>query len=343
MTKQNIINFIVIGGGRMGQTHIRAGQECGFNLVGVCDIREEALEEIQSTFSLKRDSAFVRYQDLLEKNNFDLAIVATTAPSHFEIVMALNKTKVRYVLCEKPIVTNLKKAYQMVLDCKKNNKILAVNHQMRFMEKFQIVKSHQKNDEFGSLRSILISGANIGLAMNATHYFEAFRYLTDSKISKVWAWLDKELRPNPRGPEFFDQSGQILAMNDSGQRMFLDIGADLGHQIISTYNFEFGKITVNELNGIATINSKVHPIKSNSTEIYGQRDIQQIISLKPSENLAPTVALLKALISEKDYPSGEDGIHSISVALAAIESSASNHTLVQLHNIPQSEFDQKWA
>ena len=343
MVEQKTFNFIVIGGGRMGQTHIRAGLECEFNLVGVCDIREESLKEIQSTFSLKKDLTFTRYSDLLKKNNFDLAIVATTAPSHFEIVMALNKTNVKYIFCEKPLVTNLKKANQMILDCKSHDKILAVNHQMRFMENFQIIKKYQKSNEFGSLRSILISGANIGLAMNATHYFEAFRYLTDSKISKVWAWLDNELRPNPRGPEFFDQSGQILAMNNSGQRIYLDIGGDLGHQIICTYNFEFGKITVNELNGVATVNSKAHPVRSSSTAMYGEKDLQQVISLKPSENLAPTVALLKAIINGKDFPSGEDGIHSISVALAAIESSASDHRMVLLDNIQQSELDQKWA
>ena len=343
VVKQKTINFIVIGGGRMGKTHIRAGLECGLNLVGVCDVREEALKEIQNTFFLEKDSTFTKYTDLLEKNNFDLAIVATTAPSHFEIVMALSKTRTRYILCEKPLATSLGKALQMVSACKKYEKILAVNHQMRFMEKFQIVKNYQTSNGFGNLRSILISGANIGLAMNATHYFEAFRYLTDSNISKVWAWLDEESRPNPRGPEFFDQSGQILAINDSGQRIFIDIGADLGHQIICTYNFEFGKITVNELNGIATLNSKAHPIESTSTEMYGQKDIQQIVSLKPSENLAPTVALINALIDGKNYPSGEDGIHAITVALAAIESNSNNHKLVETSEIQNTKTEQKWA
>ena len=102
----------------MGQTHIQAGKECGFNLVGVCDIREETLKQIRSTFSLKEEYTFTKYQDLLKNNNFDLAIVATTATSHYEIVMALNKTKVKYIFCEKPLVTNLKKAYKMVSDCK---------------------------------------------------------------------------------------------------------------------------------------------------------------------------------------------------------------------------------
>ena len=71
MTKQKQINFIVIGGGRMGQTHMRAGKECGFNLVGVCDIREEALKEIQDTFCVEKNITFTKYNDLIKKNNFD--------------------------------------------------------------------------------------------------------------------------------------------------------------------------------------------------------------------------------------------------------------------------------
>jgi predicted dehydrogenase len=343
LTNQVPINFIVIGGGRMGQTHIQAGKECGFNLVGVCDIRGETLRELQDKFSLIEDEIFTNYEYLLKKNNFDLAIIATTAPSHYEIVMALTKTNTKYILCEKPLTTNLKKANSMVSECKKTGKVLSVNHQMRFMENFQIVKKYQRSDEFGSLRSILISGANIGLAMNATHYFEAFRYLTDSKLSRVWAWLDKELKPNPRGPEFFDQSGQMLAKNDSGQRIFLDIGSDIGHQIICTYNFEYGKITINELNGIATINSREKPDKTISTGMYGQKDDEQIISLKPAETLAPTVALLRSVIKMENYPSGEDGIHSISVALAAIESGANNNKLVNISDLQTSDLDQKWA
>ena len=343
MTHQIPINFIVIGGGKMGQTHIRAGQECGFNLVGVCDIREETLKEVQDKFSLAQDETFTNYKSLLEKNNFDLAIVATTAPSHYEIVIALTKTDTKYILCEKPLATNLEKARQIVSESRRNQKILAVNHQMRFMENFQIVKKYQSSGDFGDLRSILISGANIGLAMNATHYFEAFRYLTDSKLSQVWAWLDKELKPNPRGTEFFDQSGQVLATNNSGQRIFLDIGSDIGHQIICTYNFEYGKITINELNGIATLNSRENPDKSISTGMYGQKDDEHIISLKPAETLAPTMAVLNSIIKMENYPSGEDGIHSISVALAAIESSANNNECINISDLQKSDLDQKWA
>jgi predicted dehydrogenase len=343
VVSQKTINFIVIGVGRMGQTHIRAGLECGFNLVGICDVREETLRDVKVTFGIEENATYTRYDDLLAKNNYDLAIIATTAPSHFEIVMALNKSNVKYILCEKPLTTNLKKAKQMVLECKKNGKIFSVNHQMRFMENYQLVKTRQEDHSMGDLRSILISGANIGLAMNATHYFEAFRYLTDSRISKVSAWLDKELKPNPRGPEFFDQTGQIFAANDSGQRIFLDIGADLGHQIICTYNFEFGKITINELNGTVIINSRSKTLRDNPTSMYGLKDFEEVIHLKPSESFRPTVALLKEVVKVADYPSGEDGIHAISVAIAAVESNLSNHNLIQIDELQDAEHEEKWA
>ena len=45
----------------------------------------------------------------------------------------------------------------------------------------------------------------------------------------------------------------------------------------------------------------------------------------------------------ENYPSGEDGIHSISVALAAIESSANNNECINISDLQKSDLDQKWA
>jgi hypothetical protein len=151
------------------------------------------------------------------------------------------------------------------------------------------------------------------------------------------------LKPNPRGPEFFDQTGQIFAANDSGQRIFLDIGADLGHQIICTYNFEFGKITINELNGTVIINSRSKTLRDNPTSMYGLKDFEEVIHLKPSESFWPTVALLKEVVKVADYPSGEDGIHAISVAIAAVESNLSNHNLIHIDELQDAEHEEKWA
>ncbi len=327
----------------MGNTHIQAGIECGFNLVGIADSRASVLNETRENYNLKLNEVATNYEDILSRDNFDLAIVATTAPSHHQIVLALTKSRVKYILCEKPISNSLSSAKEMVEACRKNKILLAVNHQMRFMEIFQFIKQHEKSKKFGSLRSMVINGANIGLAMNGTHYFEAFRYLTNSHITKVWAWLDNDLKPNPRGPEFFDQSGQIFATNENGQRLFLEIGSDLGHQIITTYNFEFGKITVNVLNGIAYLNSRLHSEVAETTARYDCKDAQEIFHIAPASNLEPSKFVLNSLVVNSNFPTGLDGIHTISVALAAIESNNNGNQVVNVSSLNGNTSTQKWA
>ncbi len=343
MTDQAPINFVVVGGGRMGQTHIQAGKECGFNLVGVCDIREEALKDIQDTFCIEKNITFTKYNDLFEKNNFDLAIVATTAPSHHEIVMALTKTNAKYILCEKPLSNSFSAAIEMIDNCAKNNLIFAVNHQMRYMDQYKLIKRAPADYNTGKLKSMIISGANIGLAMNGTHYFEAFRWITGNPITKVWSWLDSTNTPNPRGKDFFDQSGQIFAKTEKGERLFLEIGSDLGHQIIVTYNFEFGKIVVNELNGEVNISTRKSEIVPSPSSRYGMPNDQIGFDIQMANSLLPTVSLLLELIKFGDFPTGLDALHALKVAFAAIESSKNGNSEIDLSKLDKKLTPQKWA
>ena len=280
---------------------------------------------------------------MLDKDNFDLAIVATTAPSHHEIVMALNKTKAKFLLCEKPISNSIAAAKEMISESAKNKKVFAVNHQMRYMEQYKFIKRAPAFYNTGKLKSIVISGANIGLAMNGTHYFEAFRWITGNSITKVWAWLDSIDTPNPRGKDFFDQSGQIFAVTENGERLFLEIGSDLGHQIIVTYNFEFGKIVVNELNGEVYISTrKLEGIHSPSNR-YGMPNNQEQTQIEPATTLLPTSTLLLELVRNGDFPTGQNALDAIKVAFAAIMSSENGNSEIKLSDVHKNLTLQKWA
>ena len=59
--------------------------------------------------------------------------------------------------------------------------VLAVNHQMRFMEQYLTPKAIIEGDAFGGLTSVTVVGGNFGLSMNALHYFEMFRFMTGER------------------------------------------------------------------------------------------------------------------------------------------------------------------
>lgn len=343
VSKESSINFIVIGAGRMGRIHIDAGQRCGFNLVGVSDLRAEALQDIQEKYGLSPSRAFLNNLDLLNQVDFDLAIVATTAPSHFKIVKALSTTKVKFILCEKPISNSIRHAQDMIELCREKNIGLAINHQMRYMEQYSMIKNAHSRFSVGDLKSMVVSGSNVGLAMNGTHYFEAFRWLTDNPITSVWAWLDESETNNPRGPEFFDQSGQIFATNILGQRLYLEIGSDLGHEIIVVYNYEFGKIVVNELSGMVHVNSRLlEDLKLPKTR-YGLLGNREFFNIERADTLNSTVEVLLSLINGNDYPTGENALHAIEVAFAAIMSSENGNSEIKLSDVHKNVILQKWA
>ena len=126
------------------------------------------------------------------------------------------------------MASSLAEADEMIATCRRAGALLAVNHQMRFMPQYTEVKALLGSDELGPLASVLVAGSNFGLAMNASHYFEMFRYLADSQVSSVQAWFDPGQLANPRGPQFEDRSGRLLAHSEAGPSLYIDFSAAAG-------------------------------------------------------------------------------------------------------------------
>ena len=113
---------------------------------------------------------------------------------------------------------------------------------MRFMNYYVEPKRIIHSPEFGGLRSMTVVGGNLGFAMNGSHYFEAFRYLTDEPFSTVTAWMSDRRVPNPRGEQFEDRAGSIRLVSHSGQRLYIECGADQGHRINVIYAGPYGQL-----------------------------------------------------------------------------------------------------
>lgn len=99
----------------------------------------------------------------------------------------------------------------MIAACRAVGAKLAVNHQMRFMEQYTNIKGLIDAAEFGGLRSMVVTAGNFGLAMNGSHYFEAFRYLTGESIAQISAWFDPSNVPNPAAPNMSTARASCVA------------------------------------------------------------------------------------------------------------------------------------
>ncbi|MDC8758878.1 Gfo/Idh/MocA family protein [Janthinobacterium fluminis] len=324
------LRVAVIGLGRMGVRHLQAAQQLGMQVCGVADTAAPALQMAQDGYGVAPAACFTDAYAMLEAVRPQALVIATTAPSHAPFVLAAAAQGVRHILCEKPMATSLADAEAMIAACRDAGAGLAVNHQMRFMPQYTRVKALIGSAELGPLSSILVAGSNFGLAMNASHYFEMFRYIGDSQVHGVQAWLDAAPLANPRGAQFDDRSGRLLARSDNGVSMFIDFSATAGWGLQVVYICRHGQIVVDELNGAMRVAYRQAEFRDLPTTRYGMPvDIQEH-SIEPADTVAPTMQVWNALLDGGSYPDGADGAHALACLVAAHASHEAGGSEVRL-------------
>jgi predicted dehydrogenase len=179
------LDVAVIGLGRMGLRHVQAVKQIGMRICGVADVSASAVKTACETYGLDSSVGFTDVNVMFRAVRPAAVVIATTAPSHRSYVLAAAEAKARYILCEKPMATSLADAVLMDEACKRHGATLAINHQMQFMPHYARVKALVGSNELGPLSSILMAGSNFGLAMNGSHYFEMFRYISGETIKSV--------------------------------------------------------------------------------------------------------------------------------------------------------------
>lgn len=320
----------IIGVGRMGRRHIQVVRRLGLDLVGVCDSSPEALALAVKEENVDPQIVFKDAEVLLKNTQPECAIIATTAPSHCEYVCLCAQNGVKQILVEKPMATSLSDCDRMIETCKQNDTRLAVNHQMRFMEQYFKSKEIVYSDSFGGLSSVTVVGGNFGMAMNGTHYFEMFRYMTDEAPVEVTAWFSDEKVPNPRGPQYEDRAGQIRVVSGNAKRLYMDVGLDQGHGIEVIYSGPYGQLIVDELTGSMKLTVRAESYRELPTTRYGMPAICRQIDIQPADVIGPTSDVLNALLTNADFPSGEEGQMAVEVLVAAYVSNELGHKPIRL-------------
>ena len=182
-----------------------------------------------------------------------------------------------------------------------------------------------------------VAAGNFGLAMNGTHYFEAFRFIADEVPEEVSATFDKELLTNPRGPQFQDVSGCIRVTTASGKRLYIDASADQGHGVQVTYMGRNGRITVDELTGTMTTVVRQPEHREAPTSRYGMPvDIEEH-RIQPVELVESTKAVLEALLKNEAYPTLQDATLAVKTLVAAYHSHRKGGISVKLAEIPDDD------
>jgi predicted dehydrogenase len=319
----------VIGAGRMGRRHVQIITSLGLPLVALADQNAAALVEARSQLLLPESIYYQNLEALLDTHP-DVLVAATTAPAHHDVVCRAAERGVRFILCEKPMAVSLRQCDHMLEVCQRHGVHLAVNHQMRFMEQYLAPRQLLDSTAFGGLSSVNVTAGNFGLAMNASHYFEMFRFLTGEAPAVVSAWFGQETIPNPRGAQFVDRAGCVRACTAGGKRFYLDCGGDQGHGMYVVYGARYGQVAVDELRGQMTWTCRKAEHRELPTTRYGMPWDQGSADIAPADALAPTRAVLEALLRQDNYPTGRDGRLAVATLVAATVSNDNGHRPVTL-------------
>ena len=326
------MDFVIVGIGRMGKLHIKAAQSLGLRLAGICDRSTDRIQEVAIEYSLPASHCFSRSATMFETVRAPVTLIATTADHHAELVVSAAKHS-RYILCEKPMATSLSDSERMIAACNRSNTQLAINHQMRFMERYTRIRDELLEGRLGRLGSMNVVAGNFGLAMNGSHYFEAFRFLTGSKIRSVAASFSPTVFVNPRGPKFRDAAGALLCLAESGQHFLLSAGEGQGHGLTVTYATEWGHIFCNELEGMYLATARKPEHRDLPSTRYGMPWDSWERTFPVDENMQITAAVLKALLAGNDYPTAQDGQHTLACLVAAYKSSENGGRPVSLDDV----------
>lgn len=205
------MNYAIIGCGRISPNHIMAAKENGLNIVALCDLLPEAMEDKIKKCELPNDiKKYTDYQEMLSREKIDLLAIATESGNHAAIALQCIDRGIHLII-EKPIALSLEDADAIIEAAEEKGVLVCACHQNRFNRSVQKVRDAIEKQRFGRL---FHGTANIrwnrgpsyyeqapwrgtweqdgGALMNqCIHNIDLLRWMMGDEITEVYAHTDR--------------------------------------------------------------------------------------------------------------------------------------------------------
>jgi predicted dehydrogenase len=305
-------------------------------IVALCDVVEARVNELADQYSAR---AFTDYRELLALPEIDAVSVCTPNYLHAPIsIAALNAGK--HVLCEKPMATSRNEAEEMIEAAKTNSKKLMIAHNQRFVASHAKARQMIANGDIGkiySFRTAFGHGGPEGWSADGVeswffrkkeafigamgdlgvHKTDLLRYLLGEEFVEVGAFIETSAKEKADVDDtavciLKTSSGIIGTLAASwsyvskednstviyGEKAILRLEDDPVHSLIVQY--QNGEVVKYELGGIQT------------NESGGQKNSKVIEQF------------VQSILKDTEPPiTGQEGLRSLQVVLAALESNES--------------------
>lgn len=145
------LRYAIIGCGRISPNHIAAALDNNLEIVALCDIVPENMEDKIIKFKLSESTPlYTDYKVLLENEKPDLVAICTESGSHGQIALDCILAGSNLII-EKPITLSLEEADQIIKLAKEKNIKVSACHQNRFNKSIQKIREAVEEERFGKL------------------------------------------------------------------------------------------------------------------------------------------------------------------------------------------------
>ncbi len=147
------MRYALIGCGRISTNHIKAAINNELEIVGVCDLIPEKMEEVLAQHGLEKNEKIRRYTDyreLIEKEKPELVSIATESGSHAKIALYCIEQRIP-VIIEKPMALSMQDADRIVERSRELGVKVCASHQNRFNVAVQKLRKALEAGRFGRL------------------------------------------------------------------------------------------------------------------------------------------------------------------------------------------------
>lgn len=143
----NVDRIAIVGLGNAGHTlHLPAlaGID-GVRVVGACDLSDEMRTRAERSWNVP---VFADFETLLAEATPDVVIVATPPDSHLDYGLRTLESGA-HLICEKPFVSSLEEADQLIAAADAAGRRIALNHEFREMPIFAALRDAAKESDVG--------------------------------------------------------------------------------------------------------------------------------------------------------------------------------------------------
>ena len=331
--ENNNLTAFVIGAGRMGRQHISNTRKAGLNVIGVFDQDVNSLETAQREQGVEPKYLFNDFIKLCESGVPDLAVIATTTPSHCHFGAQLAKHGVKYLMIEKPLGSSIAQCEELIEQCNKYGTRVAVNYLFCFIPTVLKAKELLGSQMIGGFTSLTVNGNNSGMAMVGSHFINLFNYFSESPPVTISAWLKDPDEENPRGKRYLDSGGLAVIHSATGHRLIMDFPTDQGQglEILACGRQGMLRIDLIEgtIRGIARKTSdQVLPLTRSNLE-----SCDFSIELPKTDWQQASIDHMLNLLNNGEIVSPEEATQVVAVLVAAHHSNDHDHASVQVKDM----------